>query len=353
VKRTPTSKTDLEWVVCCVKHPELTPEDKYFLLILATHADSTTGQRVIPGNAFMEEATGWSHQTVRLKFRKLERLGLIQCTAFAAGGRNKAREYRLCLENDSYPDHHGHSHKGETLGFPLSETKPKNPKPVAAKGTEFSAKGETLGFPPSEHTSESFIQTYNHNTKVAGDAVVSTKSLTHNTVPQLPRWVAIEWRAKREVHPNRPEYLKTRPKQIREFCALLENLQFRDRYRWTWRADSDEQLWRRWELMVERAWGDFLFVDPQPWPHDFNYPLRWFLDDPFQYLDAQPTISSKSDFEEFYGEIDSMDIDSMSDTWAGIAEILKGSSYHARRGFFAKPDMEPVAPHGRGEGDSQ
>lgn len=104
MKRRPTSLHDLISTVACVSHPDLDVEGRHFLMLLASRASFSTGRNSHPGFEFLRTALGgMSTDTVARRARKLERLGLIEVTR-KPDGKGVATEWRICIENDAYPD---------------------------------------------------------------------------------------------------------------------------------------------------------------------------------------------------------------------------------------------------------
>ena len=157
--RKPTSIADFLKIVAFVEHPSLTQIDRHLLLCIALYADANTGRRAWPGKTNLMKATGMGRTWVKKRLDWLEALGLIQTMAFAKGGRGKATEYRICLENPAFLDYvegddEERGHPADPIGNEkgsLNDTK--GVTPDLERGHSMVEKG-TLQCPPSDSSSE-------------------------------------------------------------------------------------------------------------------------------------------------------------------------------------------------------
>lgn len=165
--RKPTSISEFLKTVLFVKNPDLLDVDKIILLAMAIFADANTGGNSFIGIDNLCQITGRSRRAIKYRLRQLEAAKLVECTAYAKGGRGHAAVYRLCLEHRAYQPF---VPKGGKHGCPLcgdkqckqdcplskpiptetGQSSPVKGEPEAAKGGNEARKGGNLDCPPSK-----------------------------------------------------------------------------------------------------------------------------------------------------------------------------------------------------------
>jgi hypothetical protein len=88
-------------------------------------------------------------------------------------------------------------------------------------------------------------------------------------------------------------------------------------------------------VMLEGAWFEFVTAKPEPWPEDFKYPIRKFLDNALPYLvRIQDRVKTKGDWILYVRE-------RVNDYHRGNPDWLKWASqvvdkcqgWHAKHGY--------------------
>jgi len=138
----------LEEAVSHCTHPDLDAADVLLLWKIAHHCKHGNGCGAHAGNRDMAAVLRKSERTTDYRLQKLIRLKLIERT-FAAVGRGKASEYRICLESDFYPPE-----KTRNPHDAISKDKTRNPDDAISDGKRATEEPKTRNAEPENAQSQ-------------------------------------------------------------------------------------------------------------------------------------------------------------------------------------------------------
>lgn len=179
-----------------VKHDQLDDKHHRFLDFLAMYATQKTGRNIYPGYATIADALRVSEETIRRYARHCEKLGLIEVMRKPTG-QGIATEWRLCLENDAYPESYPgcKSELGpqeNSLGPQNIELGPQNSTSKVGLGPHESKIGPRLLVDPSQPPTQTHQHTPNKGAEECVSVLVNTFVDKEGYVPDLTSTVKRE-----------------------------------------------------------------------------------------------------------------------------------------------------------------
>jgi hypothetical protein len=146
----------------------------------------------------------------------------------------------------------------------------------------------------------------------------------------MPMWLFRLWDKEKRTP------LNLAPKHMAEIVALLRDDRAHEFGKWDWLPTADyAQRFGAWEVMLEGAWREFVNADPAPWPDNFKYPIRNFLDNSLSYIvRVLSRVKVKQDFNNYAAErvnnVDDGNLDWLK--WASQV-VDKCQGWHATHGY--------------------
>jgi len=151
----PASFGKAQRAVIFVQHPELTKKGKDLLRFLVTFWPN-----IWPGWPAIMAFTGATTQRACQKqIAELIRIGLVECTNAGHVGRGMASKYRICFENNAYPDR---TPSGEVL-VEKGEQKPDESSPFPTQKDEQNGPDRAERVNDSDQKGEQFSEKYEQN----------------------------------------------------------------------------------------------------------------------------------------------------------------------------------------------
>ena len=146
----------------------------------------------------------------------------------------------------------------------------------------------------------------------------------------MPLWLFRLWDKEKRTP------LNLTPKHMAEIVALLRDRRAHDFGNWDWLSNQDyAQRFGAWEVMLEGAWREFVNAAPEPWPEDFKYPIRNFLDNSLSYIvRIQSRVASKEEWRNYAAERLN-NVDDGNHGWGKWATqvIDKCQGWHSKHGY--------------------
>ncbi len=146
----------------------------------------------------------------------------------------------------------------------------------------------------------------------------------------MPLWLFRLWDKEKQSP------LNLRPKHMDEIVALLRDDRAHEFGKWDWlTGDVDyAQRFATWEVMLEGAWFEFVTAKPEPWPEDFQYPIRSFLDNSLSYiLRIQDRVKTKDVWRNYAAERVN-DHSAKPDRIKSAVQVIdRCDGWHAKHGY--------------------
>lgn len=130
----------------------------------------------------------------------------------------------------------------------------------------------------------------------------------------MPNWLYTVWTRSQDKPLNLPKA------HMVEIVKLLRDPRAHD-VKLDWIEKPDYFLrFAVWEVLLEGAWWEFVKADPKPWPDDYAYPIRMFLDNSISYItQVQSKVKTKNGLAD-YRDVRINDVDTGTPEWLSWAK---------------------------------
>jgi hypothetical protein len=266
MKRKLTSYSDMLKTVAAIKHPDVTPDEKHFLLAVALNAGQT-GANAYPGMEALAERLDISPKTLARRWQRLVEKGVLLIEPSRRKG--IAHVFRFNFAHDAYPDSYIGLHEPPRV----LETTDVHP---STKVTDAAQAPSAISTPPIRH-SQAAHPSFEHNPSVTlGDGLSHPPSTATSTASILAD--------KTTAAAAADAYIKAQLKQTLRWMKATFVEKTGDNFQHT--KEHREQLAvllaDYGSAVVRPVWEQFLLEDR--WPARWKFHLKLFNDDFESYL---------------------------------------------------------------------